>query len=129
MPAYIQNNPQTKIQSQSGSGGEGAAPETLHTPELGLVLDQSGSMNTLVDEAILGFNTLLDEQRNLKTLPANFSLELFNHTVKLLYDAVPIDRWSNKAVALDIRNKAPEIYGLAIKFWTYFNAFGQAPPQ
>jgi hypothetical protein len=34
-----------------------------------------------------------------------------------------------KAVALDIRNKAPEIYGLAIKFWTYFNAFGQAPPQ
>jgi hypothetical protein len=25
--------------------------------------------------------------------------------------------------------KAPEIYGLAIKFWTYFNAFGQAPPQ
>jgi hypothetical protein len=34
-----------------------------------------------------------------------------------------------KAVALDIRNKAPEIYGLAIKSWTYFNAFGQAPPQ
>jgi hypothetical protein len=34
-----------------------------------------------------------------------------------------------KAVALDIRNKAPEIYGLAIKFWTYFNAFGQAPSQ
>jgi uncharacterized protein YegL len=90
MPAYIQNNPQTKIQSQSGSGGEGAAPETLHTPELGFVLDQSGSMNALVDEAILGFNTLLDEQRNLKTLTANFSLELFNHTVKLLFDAVPI---------------------------------------
>jgi hypothetical protein len=25
-----------------------------------------------------------------------------------------------KAVALDIRNEAPEIYGLAIKLWTYF---------
>jgi hypothetical protein len=34
-----------------------------------------------------------------------------------------------KAVGLDIRNKAPEINGLAIKFWTYFNAFDQAPPQ
>jgi hypothetical protein len=30
-----------------------------------------------------------------------------------------------KAVAFDIRNKAPEIYGLSIKFWMYFNAFGQ----
>jgi len=42
------------------------------------------------------------------------------------YPATPAEL---KAVALDIRNKAPEIYGLATKFWTYFNAFGQAAPQ
>jgi hypothetical protein len=30
-------------------------------------------------------------------------------------------------VALNIQNKAPEIYGLAIKFWAYLNIFGQAP--
>jgi len=74
MPVY-QNNPQTKIQSQSGSSGEGVAPETLLTPELGFVLDQSGSMQNLVNEAVAGFNTLVDEQRDLKP-PANFSLAL-----------------------------------------------------
>ena len=89
MPVYIQNNPQTKIQSQSGSGGEGVAPETVLTPELGFVLDKSGSMQNLVNEAVAGFNTLVDEQRDLKP-PANFSLALFNDTVSSLYDAIPI---------------------------------------
>jgi hypothetical protein len=90
MPSYIQNSPQTQIQSQTRRLGEGAALETISTPQLGFVLDRSASMSTLVNEAIEGFNTLVDEQRTLKTAPPNFSLELFNDTVKLLYDAIPI---------------------------------------
>jgi hypothetical protein len=90
MPSYIQNSPQTQIQSQSRGGVEGAALGGISSPQLGFVLDRSGSMSTLVNEAIEGFNTLVDEQRTLQTTPPLFSLELFNDTVKVLYDAIPI---------------------------------------
>jgi len=56
--------------------------------ELGVVLDQSASMSSLINAVITGFNALVDEQRT--TQGANFSLELFNNTSQMLYDAVPI---------------------------------------
>jgi len=46
-------------------------------------------MTGLIDEAVTGFNTLVDEQRGV-TAPANFSASLFNYDVKVLHDAVPI---------------------------------------
>jgi uncharacterized protein YegL len=85
MPSYIQKNPcPPAVETQQAN-----KPEVIATPELGFVLDRSGSMSSLVNEAVAGFNTLVDEQRNLKP-PANFSLALFNDTVRLLYDATPI---------------------------------------
>ena len=56
--------------------------------ELGVVLDQSASMSSLINAVITGFNALVDEQRT--TQGANFSLELFNNTSQMLYDAIPI---------------------------------------
>jgi hypothetical protein len=56
--------------------------------ELGVVLDQSASMSSLINAVITGFNALVDEQRT--TQGANFNLELFNNTSQMLYDAIPI---------------------------------------
>jgi hypothetical protein len=50
-------------------------------------------MSSLVNEILRAFNTLVDEQRELKNAKgqgAALSLMLFN-TVQLLYDALPID--------------------------------------
>jgi hypothetical protein len=92
MPAYIQNQPTGTKTVQPNfqlKGGMGAVPDTVSAPEIGFVLDRSSSMHHLVNEAVNGFNTLVDEQRAL-TPPANFSFSLFNYDVKLVYDAVPI---------------------------------------
>src|SRR5215469_12685549 len=92
MPTYISNQPagacivEPKFRlKQAGSAG----PASLQPPELGFVLDRSASMQSLVNEALTGFNTLVDEQRTV-TPPASFSLQLFNDTTHLLYDALPI---------------------------------------
>jgi hypothetical protein len=63
------------------------------TPQLGFVLDQSASMNTLVNEALAAFNTLVDEQRNVKCADGQefaASLALFNDIVRLLYNGLPL---------------------------------------
>jgi hypothetical protein len=92
MSAYIENQPPgsrivpPKFQLR-GKGG--VVLDTLQPPELGFVLDRSSSMSSLVNEAVTGFNTLIDEQRAVAS-SAKFSLSLFNNDVRLLYDAVPI---------------------------------------
>ena len=92
-PTYLQNQPAgaqvVEPKFQLKEGGRGAVPDTLSAPELGFVLDRSGSMSSLVNEAVTGFNTLIDEQRSVAP-PANFSLELFNNLTRLLYDALPL---------------------------------------
>jgi uncharacterized protein YegL len=71
---------------QAASGREALAAKT---PVIGFVLDRSGSMQSLQDTALAGFNKLLDEQR--ATNPdARLSLSLFNDRVQLLRDAVPL---------------------------------------
>jgi hypothetical protein len=50
-------------------------------------------MESLVNEAIGSFNTLLSEQQKLQEVSgagSSFSLALFNDAVRLLYDTVPI---------------------------------------
>jgi hypothetical protein len=86
VPTYIQKS-STELQSVPGTD---AILEKTNTSELGIVLDQSGSMSSLINEAIAGFNALVDEQQNLEVRPANFSLELFNDSLKMFYDAVQI---------------------------------------
>ena len=86
MPTYIQKS---SAQLQSAPGADKILEKT-GTSELGIVLDQSGSMSSLINETIAGFNGLIDEQRSLEARPANCSLGLFNNTVKMSYEAVPI---------------------------------------
>jgi hypothetical protein len=93
MPAYIQNQPtgakvvQPNFQLKKGGGG--AVPDTLQPPELGFVLDRSGSMASLATEAITGFNTLIAEQRSVCS-QALFSLSLFDHENLFLHDALAL---------------------------------------
>jgi hypothetical protein len=89
MPTYIQKS---SAQLQSAPGADATLEKPGNTSELGIVLDQSGSMSSLVNEALAAFNNLLEEQRNLKDADSSsaFSLALFNSAVRLLYDGVPI---------------------------------------
>jgi hypothetical protein len=65
MPRYIQNNPAGR-QLQPAVKRDGIAPAYVAgAPKLGFVLDRSESMKSLVDQAIAGFNGLVDEQRAL----------------------------------------------------------------
>jgi uncharacterized protein YegL len=98
MPSYIQSSPQKNgsvgsVGSARSIGSvvarESALPERVGAPELGFVLDRSGSMDLLKVNALAGFNTLIDEQKKM-AIPAKLSLSLFNSRVELVYDAVPI---------------------------------------
>ena len=103
MPTYLQNQPagaktvQTNFQLKEEGG---AVPEIVGQPLLGFVLDRSGSMNALAEDAIVGFDALLFEQKkiNPQTL---FSLSIFDHEIMAIHDAVPL---------IDVPNLSSEIY-------------------
>jgi hypothetical protein len=84
MPSYISNQPAIAQLTQRN-----AIPVPAGLPELGFVLDRSGSMHSLVTEAVSGFNTLLAEQKSVSA-SSLFSLALFDHEDLLLHDAVPL---------------------------------------
>jgi len=56
----------------------------MNNIEIACVIDRSGSMSTIVDDAIGGFNTFLADQK--KDGEANFTLVLFDHEYKMLHD-------------------------------------------
>jgi uncharacterized protein YegL len=89
MPTYIQK---ASAQLRNAPGADTILEKPGNTSELGIVLDQSGSMNSLVNEVLAAFSNLLEEQRNLKNADSSsaFSLTLFNSAIRLLYDGVPI---------------------------------------
>lgn len=80
MSAYIYHPPETQIQARR------TAPLVIGSPQIGLVLDRSGSMEAIQAEAINGVNNLLAEQPT----DARFSLVLFNNCVSIVHEAVPI---------------------------------------
>lgn len=53
------------------------------------VLDRSGSMSGIIDDAIGGFNTFLKEQQQEDT-PATMTVALFDDNYELIYDNVDI---------------------------------------
>lgn len=59
--------------------------------EIAYLLDRSGSMQSLRESAIAGFNTFLDEQRRVPG-DARFSLVLFDDTVETVCDRRPLDQ-------------------------------------
>ena len=57
--------------------------------EIGFVLDRSGSMNAMKDEAVGGINAFLESQRKLPG-QAGLTLVLFDHEYIVVHDGVPI---------------------------------------
>ncbi len=59
--------------------------------ELVFILDRSGSMQSLTDDTIGGFNSLIEKQRGEKG-ECFVSAVLFNNASTVLYDRVPLDK-------------------------------------
>jgi hypothetical protein len=59
--------------------------------EIAYVLDRSGSMQSLVTDAIGGFNAFLDAQKKVPGR-ANFTLALFDHEYQLVHSGVDIQQ-------------------------------------
>ena len=57
--------------------------------DLIVILDKSGSMYSMTDDTIGGFNSLLEEQRK-KDVPVKVSVGMFNHILEAKYDRVDI---------------------------------------
>lgn len=57
--------------------------------ELTLILDRSGSMQSIADDAIGGFNTFIEAQRR-EPDPARFSLVLFDDQYEVPWKSVPL---------------------------------------
>ena len=53
------------------------------------ILDRSGSMGSVIEDAIGGFNEFLDEQKKLED-EATMTVALFDDQYDLLYDNVPL---------------------------------------
>ena len=67
-----------------------------------IVLDRSGSMSSVVNETIGGFNSFLNEQKTVEGY-AIISLIQFDHEFEIVYDAIPLQ----EAQALSKRNYVP----------------------
>src|SRR5262245_59719371 len=90
MPTYTQKSSAQLSTTQARSDDTVKAGGIL---ELGIVLDQSHSMNSLANEAIAAFIALADEQRGLKGADNQefaFSFALFNDAIQVLHDALPM---------------------------------------
>lgn len=70
--------------------------------EIVCILDRSGSMESIKDDTIGGFNNFLKEQQKLDD-PARISMYLFDHEYKALYESVDI----REAPILDNSNYIP----------------------
>jgi len=57
--------------------------------EIVCILDRSGSMNSIIEDAIGGFNSFINEQKKEDT-PATITVVLFDDFYELLYDNVDI---------------------------------------
>lgn len=58
--------------------------------EIVCIIDRSGSMAAVIDDAIGGFNTFLKKQQEIEDNSAIMTVALFNHTYGLLYDGVDV---------------------------------------
>ena len=69
--------------------------------EIVCVIDRSGSMMSIKDDAIGGFNGFIEAQKKVKG-EAKLTLALFNHQYELVYNGVALDE-----VKLDDENFVP----------------------
>jgi uncharacterized protein with von Willebrand factor type A (vWA) domain len=59
--------------------------------EIVAIIDRSGSMHSIHDDSIGGFNSFLSAQKEIKS-PANISVVLFDERYQVLYDDVDIQK-------------------------------------
>lgn len=60
--------------------------------EIVCVLDRSGSMDSIIDDAIGGFNAFLKTQQEVKDSEANMSIVLFDDEYSLMCVSLPLDK-------------------------------------
>ncbi len=73
-----------------------------HLTEIAFILDRSGSMQSMVEPAITGFNRLLREQQQAPG-SARFTLVLFDDQYEVPFQSVPI----SEVVELDVTTFVP----------------------
>ena len=71
--------------------------------EVVCIVDRSGSMNAIAEDALGGFNQFLVEQKKLPD-PARFTLVLFNHEYELAHDGANL---------ADVPDLTPDAYGIS----------------
>jgi len=75
-----------------------AGAKKVNSVDLVIILDKSGSMYSMTEDTIGGFNSLLDEQRK-KDVPVKVSLGVFNQTLEAKYDRKDIKEIENMTAA------------------------------
>lgn len=68
-----------------------------------VILDESGSMDTIREKMRLALNDLIKEQKQVKERPCNFTLVKFNHQIKRIIENKPL----SKVNSLRIEDYAP----------------------
>ena len=80
--------------------GEKTVEKAVNSIDLVVILDKSGSMYSMVDDTIGGFNSYLDEQRK-KDIPVKVSMGMFNQKLEEKYSRVDLK---------DVKNLTNEDY-------------------
>ena len=80
--------------------GEKTMEKAVNSIDLVVILDKSGSMYSMVDDTIGGFNSYLDEQRK-KDIPVKVSMGMFNQKLEEKYSRVDLK---------DVKNLTNEDY-------------------
>lgn len=65
--------------------------EENNSTQIVCILDRSGSMRKIIDDAIGGFNSFLEKQKKLDE-PATMTVALFDDQYELLYDNIDINK-------------------------------------
>jgi hypothetical protein len=82
----MQHNPNPTI---NGAGAAATAPATTKTTEIAVILDRSGSMESIANDAIGGFNAFVDSQRR-QPGEARMSLVLFDDRYEVPIKSQPL---------------------------------------
>ncbi len=79
-----------EVKSVSEFSNEESAQAAEEATEILFILDRSGSMDAMADEAISGFNNFLKDQRRCEG-NARLSLTLFDHEYTPVIQSIPLD--------------------------------------
>lgn len=73
---------------------KGKIDKSVNHTEIACIIDRSGSMASIKDDAIGGFNTFLEEQKKLNGT-ASMTLVLFDDQYEMIYDNIDLEKVEN----------------------------------